>query len=363
MRLFILLLVFATILSVKKDSYCQIKETVRQIMPGSDNPRNSEGDFIQLRDGRILFIYSHFYGDVSNDDAPSYLAGIFSDDEGNTWSTESIEVLPNEGRMNIMSVTLLRLNNGDIALFYLRKNSKSDCIPLMRVSKDEAKTWSDPITCITDRPGYYVLNNDRVVQLKNGRLLMPVALHNTPQGTWSSTAEIYCYYSDDNGTTWKCSKEVPNPKGVMLQEPGIVELKDGRLLMFTRTNAGYQYFSYSSNHGKKWTEVKAGNLVSPVSPATIERVPSTGELVAIWNNNLSEDEQRAKYRTPLTIGLSRDEGKSWENLKNLEDDPNGWYCYTAVYFIGEKMLLGYCAGDRETSRLDNTSIVLVDLER
>ena len=75
-------------------------------------------------------------------------------------------VVENEGGMNVMSVSLLRLQNGEIALFYLRKNSTEDCIPMMRISKDEARTWSDPIPCITDRKGYFVLNNDRVVQLR-----------------------------------------------------------------------------------------------------------------------------------------------------------------------------------------------------
>ena len=41
--------------------------------PGPGNPRNSEGDFIELKDGRILFVYTHFTG--SNDDnAAAHLA-------------------------------------------------------------------------------------------------------------------------------------------------------------------------------------------------------------------------------------------------------------------------------------------------
>ena len=51
-------------------------------------------------------------------------------------------VVPNEGKMNTMSVSLLRLESGRIALFYLRKNSLSDCRLYMRTSSDEAKTWS-----------------------------------------------------------------------------------------------------------------------------------------------------------------------------------------------------------------------------
>jgi sialidase-1 len=102
-----------------------------------------------------------------------------------------------------MSVSLLRLQNGEIALFYLKKNSVSDCIPYMRISTDEAETWSEAIQCITDKKEIFVLNNDRVIQLNNGRLLMPVSMHSSPGGVWgpeSRKAIVYTYFSDDNGT-------------------------------------------------------------------------------------------------------------------------------------------------------------------
>ena len=35
-------------------------QTVLELNPSDDNPRNGEGDFITLKEGRILFIYSHF---------------------------------------------------------------------------------------------------------------------------------------------------------------------------------------------------------------------------------------------------------------------------------------------------------------
>ena len=68
-----------------------------------------------------------------------------------------------------MSVSLLRLQDGTIALFMV--NSLIDCIPYLH-STDEALSWSDPIRCISDSAGYYTLNNDRVIQLQNGRLIL-----------------------------------------------------------------------------------------------------------------------------------------------------------------------------------------------
>ena len=119
-----------------------------------------------------------------------------SSDGGRTWSEKDEIVLNAEGGFNIMSVSLLRLKTGDLALFYLRKNSLEDCRPVMRVSKDEARSWSAPIGCIRDEVGYYVLNNSRVIQLASGRLVMPTALHRFEAGR-IEPGKVVVYVSDD----------------------------------------------------------------------------------------------------------------------------------------------------------------------
>ncbi len=337
-------------------------ELVLTLPPSADNPRNSEGDFIQLKDGKILFIYSHFTGG-DGDYAPAYLAGVHSTDRGRTWSDHPVEILPNEAGLNTMSVSLLRLQNEAIALFYARKNSHTDCRPLCRISQDEALNWSEPVDCITDREGYFVLNNDRVIQMRNGRLILPVSLHEAPDMKWSNGGIINTYFSDDSGFSWQSGQIVENPDGVILQEPGTVELKDGRLLMFMRTDAGVQYISYSMDGGENWSPAHASGIVSPLSPASIERIPSTNDLVLVWNNNDGQIAQIAGKRTPLSIAISDDDGKTWTSQRTLADNPNGWYCYTAIDFIDDYVILGYCAGDRtKNNGLAETHISRLSLD-
>ena len=320
---------------------------IRLLPPGKDNPRNSEGDFIKLNDGRILFVYTHFTTG-SGDFAQACLAGRYSADGGKTWTNEDVIVLPNEGMTNIMSVSLLRLKNNSIALFYLRKNSDKDCRLFMRISKDEAHSWSKPILCQKNMIGYFVVNNDRVIQLKNGRLIAPASLHNTPeQNKYDNFGDIMCYYSDNNGRTWKRSKTTLRNKIVMLQEPGVVELEDGRILMFCRTNSGSQYFSFSSDQGISWSDFQPSDIISPLSPASVKRIPSTGDLLLVWNNTKGSPVDMGK-RTPLNIAISKDNGNTWVNTKTIETNPDGWYCYTAIEFIDDQVLLAYCAGDRKT---------------
>ncbi len=338
-------------------------DVVLNLEPSADNPRNSEGDFIQLNDDRILFIYTHFTGGQS-DHASAYLASRQSDDGGRTWSSESKKVIANEGGMNIMSVSLLRLQSGDIGLFYLRKNSLDDCRMLMRRSSDDGETWSDEIVC-TDPPEYYVVNNDRVIQLQTGRLLVSAALHQWEGEKRILPADALCFISDDEGRTWRRSTTIipaiPESR-TGHQEPGVVELPDGRVWMFTRTDKGVQYQSFSLDGGDTWSEAGPTTIQSPVAPASIERIPGTDQLLMVWNDHSSIAEALKAKRTPLTVAISEDGGKTWPRKTVIEDDPEGWYCYTAIAFVEGHVLLGYCAGDSTIGGLNRTRIRRIALD-
>lgn len=333
------------------------------LAPGEGNPRNSEGDFIRLRDGRILFVYTHFTGS-SSDHGAAHLAGRFSSDDGRTWTQEDVTVLPNEGGMNVMSVSLLRLQSGEIALFYLRKNSTSDCRMMMRLSTDEAQSWSDPVLCI-EPVGYYVVNNDRVIQLRGGRLVIPAARHSLPGDDFSPVAHALCYLSDDNGKTWYPSQTVlalPAESRTGLQEPAVIELKDGRVMMLCRTDQGCQMRSWSDDGGVTWSPTEMTDIISPVSPASIERIPGTGDILLVWNNHRDIAPELAGKRTPFSTAISRDDGLTWEHVKNIEERPDGWYCYTAIEMVEDAVLLGLCAGDATAGRLNRSEVFRVSID-
>jgi hypothetical protein len=60
--LFLIIIINSGCKTISK-SYIEVrkdKETTLSLNPGPNNPRNSEGDFITLKDGSILFIYSHY---------------------------------------------------------------------------------------------------------------------------------------------------------------------------------------------------------------------------------------------------------------------------------------------------------------
>lgn len=170
------------------------------IDPSPAHPRNTEGSYITLTSGRILFAYSRFSGGRSDYDR-SEIVQIHSDDQGRTWSEPQI-VVPTGNYTNVMSVSFLRLASGKIARYHVAKKSRlRDCHVVLSVSEDEGATWSEP-RYIHDAPGYFVLNNDRVIQTRTGRIIVPVAYHRLRTSgddwaAWDPRAITMWYYSDD----------------------------------------------------------------------------------------------------------------------------------------------------------------------
>ncbi|MGI5818477.1 MAG: sialidase family protein [Armatimonadota bacterium] len=307
------------------------------------NPRNTEADIIELRDGTLLLAWSDFYDAEMPDHAPARISAKVSHDRGKTWG-ERFTLLENEGLQNVMSVSFLRLASGDILFFYLRKNGPDDLQAMMRRSSDELTTLSDPIRCTRDE-GYWVVNNARVVQLSDGRLVIPAALHrDISAGERGGSATTWL--SDDEGRTWTRSESLLPLPGRGAMEPGVVELRDGRLLMIIRTSLRQIYRSHSADRGVTWSEPEPMGVGAPVAPSTITRIPSTGDLLMVWNDCFRDDPEAEEMRTPLTAAISRDEGGSWEHLRDLETARDLWFAYTSVTFVDDRALLTYWVDER-----------------
>jgi hypothetical protein len=338
------------------------------VEPTKEHPRNSEGSFATLTSGRVIFIYSQFYGGAA-DESPARLVRIHSDDQGRTWSAP-VTVVENTGGNNVMSVSLLRLASGKLAMFYCLKNSWLDCRPHMRLSTDDGTTWSDA-KLIQQAPGYFVLNNDRVIQLTTGRLIVPLAFHRSrgsdPHSSKSFDARAIAMwiYSDDEGTTWTESSSwwaMPVPSGSGLQEPGVVELADGSIFSWCRTSNGGQYGFRSTDAAKTFSPPEPTEMKSPNGPASIKLLPGSSDLLAIYNDHSGMFPFPPKKRNPFVAAISADGGKTWPQRKLIESDPDGLYHYTAIHFIGDAMLIGYCAGDSKVGALNRLRIRRITLD-
>lgn len=339
-----------------------------ELPPKEGNPRNSEGSFITFNDGRIMLAYTRFYGG-GGDHAAATIVARYSSDGGRTWTDDS-PLVENEGQWNVMSVSLLRLASGAVAMLYLVKNENFDCRPRLRFSHDEGRSWS-AASHIIDEPGYYVGNNDRLVQLAGGRLIMPTSLHpveivaDTGKAAYRQGMVVF-WLSDDSGQSWRQTRRlhmlVASKSG--LQEPGVVELADGRLFAWARTDAGCEYGMYSADAGETWSPPAATPFISPVSPMSLKRIPGTGHLLALWNDHSGRFPLTPERgRQPLVSAISRDEGVTWRQHKQVEDDLSRGYHYTAIHFPdNQNVLLGYCAGPKKPgNQLGTLRVRLVPL--
>ncbi len=332
--------------------------------PNKQNNRNSEGDFLRLNDGSIIFIYSRYGAKGFEDGCNCDLYACVSNDEGESWG-ESYPLLLHTDfdAENIMSVSLMRMQNGDIGLYFLKKID-GDCLPYVIRSSDEGKSWHS-LTPVFEKKGYYCVNNDRVIRLKSGRIIVPACYfpaeyfydeNGIKQIRALHAGELYVFASDDDGKSWKTVTEsytIPVSKACKtgVQEPGIIELNDGRLWCYIRNDSGRQYQCFSLNEGESWSEPELSQFTSPVSPLSADRL-SDGRIIAVWNpiplyngRSLFYNGYWTDGRNPLVIAVSSDEGESFSEYKAIETDESRGYAYTAIFETNDNsILLAYCAG-------------------
>ena len=302
--------------------------------PGHVEPLILEGD----RSGELWFVYSEIYTDRS-------IHFKASDDAGRTWG-QTWQARDTAGRdICGFHISVLHLKSGglgmvytDIAKEYGHPGREEGSMVFFRVSDDRGRTWSDPVLIDTV---HSCCCTGHAMVLSGGRLLAPVFRWISPQTggeaeNWNTEDGVpsptfsysFVYISDDEGKTWKRSLSElfisVNRAAWDLEEPIVVELRDGRLLMHFRSGMGRMYKSYSSDEGFSWTRPAPVHIAAANAPAFIRRIPATGNLLMVWNQASRQEIVTSRCRTRLSCAISRDEGETWENFKNLEalDDVN-----------------------------------------
>ena len=196
---------------------------------------------------------------------------------------------------------------------------------MFRESADEGRMWSDPVVVF---PLFALCASSHVVVLASGRIVAPAfrwISHDSTGEAESFLAPSVSYsftiLSDDEGKTWKPGLSelfVSHYRAAYdLEEPTAVELTDGRLLLDLRSQLGRRYRSYSNDAGITWSRPEPLDIAGGYTPSMIRRMP-TGELLMIWNQVSRGESLQGLSRHRLSCAISKDEGRTWENFKNLE---------------------------------------------
>ena len=282
-----------------------------------------------------------------------------STDGGKTWGDNVVIAARKEGQPTSNATPIVD-SHGTVHLLYQRDYARA----YYTKSTDDGLTWADPIDITyafeAFRPEYdwkvLAPGPGHAIQLKNGRLLVPVWLSDPTRlkprrGHHPSC--IATIYSDDLGKTWKRGDIVVNDSAIIKDpsETMAVQLEDGRVMLNIRNESDINRrgVSYSQDGATNWTKVTFDEeLFEPTCMASIIRVSEkeeSGESRLLFVNPDSRDIPKHP-RKNLTAKLSYDEGQSWTVQKVLNPGASGYadlavgsdgmiYCLYETNTVGE----------------------------
>jgi len=305
--------------------------------------RGMPGDVEVLKDGRLLLAYTHFLPNGAEDGA---IGARYSSDKGKTWGDEFILVPPpvRPGKDYYCHPSFLRLANGHLLLTYIYSPGEEPLYghTYYRRSIDDGKTWGDQLI-LTPQWGYHLVHNDKPIQLSGGRILVPAETQVRSDKGDHGGYVSYTAWSDDNGYKWNRSTNEVNMLPIEAQEPHVVELKDGRVMMLTRSYSRFVGRAYSTDRGQTWSKgEQVKDLPLPpysTSALNVKRIPKTGDLLLLRCIGGPKDPPRR--RTPFAAILSKDDGQTWTNQRVLAGEPDNDYGYPSLTFVDDIALIVY----------------------
>lgn len=274
--------------------------------PNADpyDPKNLYGfnhatSVITLPDGRLL---AAWFSGPFEAAVNQVILGSFSSDGGRTWSRA--KVLQNtptksdfdpafirDGRRTWFFYSVGRWNRYPVVRNQKEEVGEASYKTYYRYSDDSGRTWSEP-TMVLEKIGMGCRSNG--IKLSSGELILPI------HGYLSGIGGVL--KSSDGGKTWRRFGEIKT--STVAVEPSIAELPSGDLMMVLRTRDGFLWQTFSRDKGETWTEAEKTDIVAAASSHNLLRLRD-GRIV------LTHNESKPPLRTPLTLRVSSDGGKTW----------------------------------------------------
>ena len=301
--------------------------------------------FTILDDGRIFCVC--FYGTKeSHDDVRIF--GTFRETDG-TWS-EPFPISEDDGIAHWNPV-LFQRNDGTHMLFYKIGKKIPYWKTYCRISKDNCKTWSDSFELVSgDETGGRGPVRNKAIYLSDGSILAPAS---TEQGEWR------CFFdrSTDNGKTWTRTDYLSIQKDMQgkyesldghgIIQPTVWQSEDGfHALMRSTEGWIYRTDSIDTIH---WCEPYKTSVPNNNKGIDLAQTPD-GRLFLVCTPIGIDN-----VRTPLSLLVSSDNGKSFSLYSQLETTATGKFLYPAVryadgclhitYTWNYKMIAYLCLGD------------------
>ncbi len=228
---------------------------------------------------------------------------------------------------------LFRRPDGRIMLFFKAGQGATNWATWVMSSRDEGVTWTRPREFIKGSPfGRGPVKNKPIV-LSDGTWLAPGSTERHEVHGW----EVFIDRSEDEGCSWSATKVDINRKritGLGAIQPALWEWEPGKVSMFVRTACGVIGRSDSKDYGRTWTRIRPTKLLNPNSGIDAAMIDE-GVLALVYNPSSTN-----KIRTPLTIALSFDNGRTWPRRRDIESG-EGSFAYPAIIPVACGMAITY----------------------
>ncbi len=264
-------------------------------------------------------------------------AAFFQEKTG-TWTEPRVLLDRHQSSMELQrwvrklgNAVVMNDQRGELWLFYATMLGGWSTATLnYKVSRDEGRTWSASQKLILS-PFFNLTNNikNKGVRLSQGTFLLPVyheLLHKFSQILLARPA----------GDTLRFELRRMTQAGKAIQ-PALIPTSEESLLAFFRNAAGggksHILRAESRDAGQDWSGLSATTLPNPDAGFDMIRL-TDGAILGAVNNSFHD-------RSNLTLVLSRDEGKTWQNLRVLENTPGKTYAYPSLARAGRYYHLTY----------------------
>ncbi|MDD9269185.1 exo-alpha-sialidase [Paenibacillus sp. GCM10023248] len=274
---------------------------------------NHAANLLELDNGDLLCVWFSGSGE-GNPDTNIVMSRLAAGSQ--QWS-EPIQLSADPERSE-QNPVLFQAPDGKLWLLHTSNephNQKTSRI-VYRLSEDRGETWGETTT-LADGLGIF-LRHPPVV-LNNGDWLLP-AYYCKLEGHYSVVL-----ISSDEGRTWT---EYEVPGSTHRVQMNVVQLDDGTLYAMFRSRQADRIYTSVSQDGKNWTVPVKSELPNNNSSTQLVKLHN-GNLAVIYNNSTMERDQfrwvqrkgefrKKPLRTPLTLSISEDNGKTWPYFRNVQ---------------------------------------------
>lgn len=196
-----------------------------------------------------------------------------------------------------------------------RGSGWSACRLMVRRSADNAITWTGDEE-IPNSSGW--LPRNIPITLKDGQFALPLS------GSLNEVYTGFLLMLGKDSQSWKRIGMMPGG-----EQPTIIQRDNGELLSLMRGHPRILQ-SVSTDGGANWTLPQATDLKCPDSGIAMTKLKS-GRILLAYNNTGEWD------RTPFNLIQSTDDGKTWGEMKVLEQDW-GEFSYPCIMQTSDGMV-------------------------